>query len=566
MIVEELIGVLGWDLKGEADLKKFKQGLADAERGMSQFVTRMATFAVAAGTAFAGGAALLGKSVISVSAQFEGYAATLETIEGSAEGAEKALNWISDFAKRTPYDVAELTEAFVKLRAYGMDPTTGLLEDLGNASSAMGKGLMQAVEMIADASTGEFERLKEFGIRASQAGDEVTFSWTENGKQLSKTVNKTSDEITKFIRDRFGSRFSGAMIRQSKTWDGMMSNLGDSWIDFQRRIGRGGFFDTAKGHLGDLMDYIQRLDDDGTIDRWSKSLSKGLTAGVDAAGAVFGRLRNHFDFLSKWVDENSEVWAKIETGLKLVAAVKFPWLASLLVLEDILTWMEGGDSVIGDFAKSLSELTGVDAGKIAAIMAALAGGGAAVVALGGLTPAVRGLAGAVGLFATGAAAAGTTNLLRLLGAVGVGVAGEAAIVKAGENSIMNDPAKRERTDQGNAWIENMRKKVRGTVYGEGQEGNFDSGRFGSGVAPYIESDALRNYIDNARKMRGSDAAAAVQNTVNDNSRGPVTVTVNQNVTQAVEAPMAAAKATAAAVRQDATGLGLTPARYIGGAF
>lgn len=73
MIVEELIGVLGWDLKGEADLKKFKQGLADAERGMSQFVTRMATFAVAAGTAFAGGAALLGKSVISVSAQFEAY-------------------------------------------------------------------------------------------------------------------------------------------------------------------------------------------------------------------------------------------------------------------------------------------------------------------------------------------------------------------------------------------------------------------------------------------------------------------------------------------------------------
>lgn len=565
MIVEELIGVLGWDLKGEADLKKFKQGLADAERGMSQFVTRMATFAVAAGTAFAGGAALLGKSVISVSAQFEGYAATLETIEGSAEKAERALDWISDFAKKTPYEVAELTEAFVRLRAYGLDPTDGLMSTLGDSASAMGKTLMDSVEMIADASTLSFERLKEFGITASQAGDKVTFSWDKNGKTLTKTVKKNGEEIRKFILENMGDRFNGAMIRQSKTWNGMMSNLGDSWIDFQRRIGRGGFFETAKGHLGDFIDYIQRLDDDGTIDRWSKSLSNGLTAGVNAAGTVLGRLRNHFDFISKWVDENSEVWAKIETGLKLVAAVKFPWLASLLVLEDILTWMEGGESVVGDFAKALSELTGVDADKIGAIMASLAGGGAAIVALGGLTPAVRGLAGAVGLFATGAAASGTTNLLRLLGAVGVGVAGEAAVVKAGENSIMNDPEKRQRTEKGNEWIDNVRKKVRGAVYGEGEQETFDNGRFGSGVAPYIESEGIRNYIENTRKMQSSQAASAVQNTVNDSRQTNISTSITQNITQASEAPAAAATATANAVNGAAQGA-TPPARLIGGGF
>ncbi|MDH0114025.1 tape measure protein [Rhizobium pusense] len=565
MIVEELIGVLGWDLKGEADLKRFKQGLADAERGMSQFVTRMATFAVAAGTAFAGGAALLGKSVISVSAQFEGYAATLETIEGSAEKAERALDWISDFAKKTPYEVAELTEAFVRLRAYGLDPTDGLMSTLGDSASAMGKTLMDSVEMIADASTFSFERLKEFGITASQAGDKVTFSWDKNGKTLTKTVKKNGEEIRKFILENMGDRFNGAMIRQSKTWNGMMSNLGDSWIDFQRRIGRGGFFDTAKSHLGDFIDYIQRLDDDGTIDRWSKSLSNGLTAGVNAAGTVLGRLRSHFDFISKWVDENSEVWAKIETGLKLIAAVKFPWLASLLVLEDILTWMEGGESVVGDFAKALSELTGVDADKIGAIMASLAGGGAAIVALGGLTPAVRGLAGAVGLFATGAAAAGTTNLLRLLGAVGVGVAGEAAVVKAGENSIMNDPEKRQRTDKGNAWIDDVRKKVRGAVYGEGEQETFDNGRFGSGVAPYIESEGIRNYIENARKMQSSQAASAVQNTVNDSRQTNISTSITQNITQASEAPAAAATATANAVNGAAQGA-TPPARLIGGGF
>jgi hypothetical protein len=37
----------------------------------------------------------------------------------------------------------------------------------------MGKDMMQMIEAVADASTGEFERLKEFGIKASKQGDQV---------------------------------------------------------------------------------------------------------------------------------------------------------------------------------------------------------------------------------------------------------------------------------------------------------------------------------------------------------------------------------------------------------
>ena len=42
---------------------------------------------------------------------------------------------------------------------------------LPNTASAMGKIVEQFVEAVADASTGEFERLKEFGIKASSEGD-----------------------------------------------------------------------------------------------------------------------------------------------------------------------------------------------------------------------------------------------------------------------------------------------------------------------------------------------------------------------------------------------------------
>jgi phage tail tape-measure protein len=533
MIIDQLVAQLGWDLTGEQDLKKFKQGMTDAERGLSQFAARMGTFAIAAATAFAGGMAALGKSVVSTSAEFEKLEATLTTIEGSTDKARKALDWVAEFAKQTPYDLQEVSEAFVRLRAYGLDPTNGLLEDLGNASSAMGKGLMQAVEMIADASTGEFERLKEFGIRASQEGDKVTFSWTENGKTLTKTVKKAGDEITRFLQDRFSSRFAGAMERQSKTWNGMIANLGDTWTDFQRRIGEAGFFDAVKSQLGRAMDYIEKLDADGTIDRVAKAISDGLVWALDQANYAISRLKRHFDAISGWITDNSETWEKIRLGLLAIAAVVFPKTAALLVLEDVLSYLEGGDSIIGDLANSLEELTGIDADKIGALMSALAGGGSALLVLGFLTPAVRRLAAAVGLFSTGAAAAGTSNLLRLLGIGGAGIAGEAAVLGAGKDAIMNDPEKRSRTEKGNAWIQDMRDSVRDTLYGDGRQGSFDAGRFGSGVPQFIESDAYRNFIEHTRKIN-ADHGAAVQRSVQDNRNQSVKVEVGGVVVQGVQ--------------------------------
>lgn len=69
--------------------------------------------------------------------------------------ARESLAWVSEFATKTPYELNETTEAFVKLRAYGLDPKNGLLQILGDKSAAMGKDINQAVEAIADAVTGK---------------------------------------------------------------------------------------------------------------------------------------------------------------------------------------------------------------------------------------------------------------------------------------------------------------------------------------------------------------------------------------------------------------------------
>jgi len=401
MIVDELIAILGYETRGEGELKKFQQSI-------DQTAKRITIFAAAAATAAAGALAALGKSVITTSAQFESYAATLETIEGSAEKAQKALDWVSTFGAKTPYEVGEVTEAFVRLKSYGIDPTTGALESVGDASSAMGKTLMQGVEAIADAATGEFERLKEFGITSSVAGDKVTFNWTKNSKTLSKTVKKNSAEIIQFLKDNFADRFNGAMLRQSKTWNGMVSNLGDAWTGFLRKVGDAGFFDAVKRQLGRLLDFMGELSSNGTLEKFAKALGSALETGVNAAVFLVDRLRRHFEFLSQWVSVNPDLFKAIAVGLGLIAAVKFPFLTGLLVLEDILSWMEGGDSIIGKFADALSKLTGIDTDTLSTIIATLSGGvalAAVASSIGLMTAAITPLTASLLAFAAAFAAA-----------------------------------------------------------------------------------------------------------------------------------------------------------------
>ncbi|MDO9417038.1 tape measure protein [Pararhizobium sp.] len=402
MIVEELVAVLGYDIKGEANLARFKQSL-DA------VASRISTFAIAAGTIAAGAMAALGKSVIETSAQFEGYQATLETIEGSADKARKSLDWVAKFGKTTPYEVGEVTEAFVRLKAYGLDPMDGTLSAVGDAASAMGKGLMQGVEAVADAATGEFERLKEFGIKSKQAGDNVVFTWSKNGKELTKTVKKNSTEIVQFLKDNFGDRFNGAMDRQSKTFNGMMSNLSDSWVDFKRRIGDG-FFDDIKANLGQLQNYIARLDANGTLDRWAENIGDALSYGAYLVEQTVVRLGRHFDTISGMIERNKGAWDTFKWALLGLAVYLFPVTAAVIgiaaAIDDFLTYMRGGDSVIGDFVEAISGLLDGNLATVGDNMQALAVGAAALGgAAAGLTlfssalwPVAAGLAAFAGAF------------------------------------------------------------------------------------------------------------------------------------------------------------------------
>lgn len=249
--------------KASNELDRFTKESKDAARSSSGMSEVFSSLQRVAGGLFAGfSIAQFAGKLITVQREFDKLNSSLITITGSSSKAEREFAWIKDFAAETPFSLTEVTTAFVKLKNLGLDATKESLISYGNTASAMGKSLDQMIEAVADASTGEFERLKEFGIRARKSGDEVSLTF----QGVTKTVKNSAEEIGRYLTEIGNNNFAGAMAERAKTLDGAISNLGDSWDDLFRTINTnsvgGIIFDSVKlatGAIGELAQIIRVL-------------------------------------------------------------------------------------------------------------------------------------------------------------------------------------------------------------------------------------------------------------------------------------------------------------------
>lgn len=191
-------------------------GLKGRFRGLSRFLN--STLAPLVGL---GAGALSFNKVISDTSKYQTWRAQLETATGSVEGASEALKKLEAFATKTPFAVDEIVETFVRLKNLGLDPSEEALRSYGNTAAAQGKTMIQFAEAIADAVTFEFERLKEFGIKARQSTDSVSFTF----RGATKAVSKDAAAIEAYLRQIGDVEFAGAMDRQSNTLRASFSNL-----------------------------------------------------------------------------------------------------------------------------------------------------------------------------------------------------------------------------------------------------------------------------------------------------------------------------------------------------
>lgn len=264
--------------------RKTNKSLADAARSSDRAATSLSGLANAARIAGAAMAAIgvgaFASSTFQAVRSAQQLQASLKTVTGSVQEATVAWGNLLAFAEETPFTLEQSVQGFIRMKSLGLDPTNEALRSFGNTASAMGKDMMQMVEAVADATTGEFERLKEFGIRASKEGDQVSFTF----QGVTTTVRNSSEAISRYLQDIGENQFAGAMADQMDTLGGKVSNLEDSIYQFYLAVGEEGATDVFSSALSAASRAVEFLTDNVST---LVGVSSALAGAVGALGAVY---------------------------------------------------------------------------------------------------------------------------------------------------------------------------------------------------------------------------------------------------------------------------------------
>ena len=302
MIIRELVTSIGF--------KVDKKGLDDAEKRFSRLGNTASNVSnrfaglgrVLAGAFSIGAIVKIGSDIFKTNMEFERLAGALKVATGSTEAAADKMKELQKFAATTPYDVQQAVQAFLTLKNLGLDPSVESLKSFGNTASSMGKGLQQMIEAVADASTGEFERLKEFGIKANAEGKDITFTF----QGVTTTVKKNAKDIQKYLLNIGNTKFAGAMEEQMNRLPGIVSNFQDSIQAFFKIMGDSGLVDGIKAIFQALS-----LGTEGSDDL-AKSLGEVLGAALRKIAGWITKIRDGID---RW----TRSMGGLQNALKLTA-------------------------------------------------------------------------------------------------------------------------------------------------------------------------------------------------------------------------------------------------------
>lgn len=167
--------------------------------------------------------------------EFAKYEAVLRNTFQSQKKANDAMKMLQQLAEDTPSSLQEWTEAYIKLVNRGVKPTSQELVNMGDLAASQGKSVDQLIEAILDAMTGENERLKEFGIKASKSGETTKFSF----RGVTTEVRNSEDAIKDYLLSLGRvDGIAGSMAVQMQELEGIQSNLGDTMDAFFNKVGK----------------------------------------------------------------------------------------------------------------------------------------------------------------------------------------------------------------------------------------------------------------------------------------------------------------------------------------
>ncbi len=313
-----------------AQANKTRQEIAEKNRALNNTkpsaVTGSAGIASLTKTVVGLGAAYVGvdklfdslRSIFTTGDKFEKLRIQFEGLMGSVEAGEQATAWVKDFTKNTPLQLEEVSQVFVKLKSFGIDPMNGSLQAITDQAFKLGGGF-QEVEGISLAlgqawakqklQGEEILQLIERGVPVWELLEKATGKNTQELQKLS-TEGKLGRDVIQQLMDTIAKEAEGSAAKNMSTLSGLISNAKDNLAQFYNEISEAGAMDWLKEQLADVNARFKQMAEDGTLKKWAKDIS-------DAIINIGEGIKSTISFLVEYRKEIAAVvtaWAALKVG------------------------------------------------------------------------------------------------------------------------------------------------------------------------------------------------------------------------------------------------------------
>ena len=339
----------------EKSVGKLEQNVNKSNASMKKLESTAKKVGAAIAAAFAGG------KVVSVAADFEDLRDSLSAVEGSVSAGATAFEKISDFATSTQFSVQDLTKAYIKLKANGVDPTNYGLQNMDELmtmftdTAAITTDQIGALEAMSDlfsrttAGGLGLEDLNRLADRGVPVFDMLQKTLGKNRLQLSD-LGKSADGaklILRALSNEINDRFGGATESRMDNLSTAMSNFG-----IAMDLAGDRFFRELGPALAELIN----------------ALSRGITIITPFIGAI-GDLIARFDLVIPAVAGLTLAFGTlIRTGL-IKASVALMGVAERVATAGAASYNAAGQIIMVDKAFTTTQLAAIKLGKGLGIVA-----------------------------------------------------------------------------------------------------------------------------------------------------------------------------------------------------
>jgi len=319
--VDELIVEIKADLKGVTrGLNNVKKQLNSADRSTQRLSGALRRLTpILAGLA----SAQTVKNVVAIGDEFERLNISLSTMFGGEAGGAAAFDRIKDFARETPFQLEDVTKAFISLKSQGIEPNEQVLAAFGDAASATLTPLESfnsLVRMLGRSTQGalgleDLNQLADRGIPVFKILEERIGKTRLEVSEFGKTSEGAATimrELSAGLEDSFG----GLMQAQMDTFGVKFSNVQIAFKEFANEVFQSGLGQIFKDMADSTAEMVAGFAESMRVQREGGTIKPFIQELINEESFQEAKIqiRHQIEALADEIDKTVRIRAKIASA------------------------------------------------------------------------------------------------------------------------------------------------------------------------------------------------------------------------------------------------------------